>query len=130
MYSSKGLNGLINFPTPLANGLVYLDMGSNDLDNKGASRLLEWVAKSSFNTLQTLLVDYNVLTQIPTQIPDLVALNSLDISGNQILSIGNGAMRFTTPVLKLYVSKNNISIIHPGAFQGIFGKQVDDCSIY
>ena len=118
MYNSKGLNDMKYYPTPLTKGLVYLDLGSNDLDDEGANRLLEWITKSSFNTLQTLYADYNFLTQIPIQIPNFVALNTLEITRNQISSIGEGALRFNAPVLRLFAANNNISSIQPGAFQG------------
>ena len=119
-YSSQGLNNIINFPTVLARGLNYIDLGTTGLDDGGASRILDWISKSSFNTLQTLYLDYNSLTHVPTQIPSLTALHALEISGNQISLLGTGAFRFTAPVTKILAAGNQIKTIQPGAFQGKF----------
>jgi len=84
------------------------------------SRMLDWILISSAKTLETLAIDFIRIAEIPSQIPSFTALNYLDLDRNSIITIKNGTLRFSVPVLKLNLGRNNITSIEPGAFQGIF----------
>lgn len=117
-YNSKGLNNLMVYPPALSSGLNDLDSGANGLDDFGVSRLLNWAIESSNQTLQTLYLDSNLLTQPPGQIPNFLALSAIDMSYNTITELRTGSLWLTAPVLRLYVSGNKISRVLPDAFGG------------
>ena len=119
LYASKGLNEMIDFPT-LSNGLTNVDIGGNSIDNPAASRILNWLIKSSADTLSTLYLDSNSLTDVPPQIPSLNKLVFLEMSFNQIKTIRTGELRFNSAVTNLHLRSNVIDTIQSGAFQGNF----------
>jgi len=119
-YGSRGLNDAVDFPQTLSKGLVRVNLGSCSLDDIGAGKMLDWLVSSSSKTLTTLLMQTNYVTNIPTQIPLMTTLNYLDLSSNRLTIIRAGELRFTSPVIMLALTTNNVATIQPGAFQGIF----------
>jgi len=59
------------------------------LDHNYISTLGVQCFSSMVNSLQTLTLSYNLLTQIPTEINNLVNLHTLDVSHNAITTVKN-----------------------------------------
>lgn len=114
---SQGLNEWISFPH-LANGLKEVYLGSNGLDDRGINRILNWLLKSSEETVKSLSLDGNGLTSLPAQIPFFARLEDLDVSYNKISFIPTGSLNFSVAVSRLDLSLCPITRIEPGAFQG------------
>jgi len=118
-YGSRGLNEAVDFPQPLSRGLVQVNLYSCGLDDIGTAKFLDWLVSSSTNTLTTLLMKTNYVTNIPTQIPLMTALKNLELSFNRLTTIRAGELNFTSPVAMLTMVANKISTIQPGAFEGM-----------
>ncbi len=119
-YGSRGLNDAVDFPPSLSQGLVQVNLGSCALDDNGATKMLDWLVSTSSKTLTTLLMKTNSVTNVPTQIPSMTALNYLELSSNRLTIIRTGELRFTSPVAVVTLTANKIATIQPGAFQGMF----------
>lgn len=118
-YNSVGLNNLMNWPPVLINGLTDVDVGANGLDDSGVFRFLDWLVRSPSNyTMNTLYLDSNQLIKVPAAISSFVGLSALDMSYNKIEELKTGDLWLTAPVVRLYVSGNQISTIAPRSVQG------------
>jgi len=116
----RGLNDAITFPHLSTSGLERLRLFSGEHSDASISRILDWILLSSAKTLKCLDVHDVKITKVPSQIPSFTALDHLDLYGNSITDIKNGALSFSVPVSRLILSNNNISGIESGAFQGKF----------
>ena len=119
-YASQGLNETTDFPPVLANGLKEVNLGSCSIGNNAASRILNWILKSSNETLTTLYLDFNSLSVIPPQISWLPKISYIELSFNQISIIRSGEFHFISPVNTVYVRANKVSTVEYNSFQGIF----------
>ena len=117
LYASRGMNEIFDFPI-LENGLTTVDVGGTSIDSSAASRILNWLIKSSADTLSTLYLDSNSLTALPPQITSLNKLIYLELSYNQIKTVRTGELRFNSAITNLYLRANLIENIQAGAFQG------------
>ncbi len=118
-YNSVGLNNLMNWPSVLINGLTDVDVGANGFDDNGIFRFLDWLVRSPSNyTMNTMYLDSNQLVKVPAAISSFVGLSALDMSYNKIEELGTGDLWLTAPVVRLYVSGNQISKIAPRSIQG------------
>ncbi|EFX61242.1 hypothetical protein DAPPUDRAFT_340376 [Daphnia pulex] len=86
-------------------------------------RILNWTLQYSADTLETLLLDQNDLTDIPWQfgVPSFSKLYSLSLDEQKrgVLSIPTDSF-YIIPDEYLYVAYNSLTTIEPGAFQGDF----------
>lgn len=118
-YNSVGLNNLMNWPPVLVNGLTDVDTGANGFDDNGVFRFLDWLVRSPSNyTMTTMYLDSNQLGKVPAAISSFVGLSALDMSYNKIEELKAGDLWLTAPVVRLYVSGNQISKIAPQSIQG------------
>lgn len=101
--------------------VIQLNCRSASLDDAKASQILDtmlsWPGVSPLRLLDML---DNRLTRVPSQLPQFVLLNSIDLSNNLITNVEANAFNFSTATLtSLSLSSNSISSIQEGAFQGI-----------
>ncbi len=122
LYNVTGFNEpILTFPTLPTSGLKSFEFAvSGKHTDASVSRMLDWILLSSAKTLEKLSIDYVGITQVPFQIPSFKALKHLNLIGNAISTIRNGSLLFSVPVTKIFMRSNNISLIEPGAFRGIY----------
>ena len=117
----SGLNEWTSFP-PNINNLDSIILLSNNLNDTGIGRILEWQLDTSANTLKTLQLDSNSLTKIPSQIKSFVNLKSVSLDNQQqgIETISTGSLAFPKSTKISSISLNNLKTqtIEPGAFEG------------
>lgn len=106
--------------------VIQLDCRSASLDDAKASQILDtmlsWPGVSPLRLLDML---GNRLTRVPSQLPQFVLLNSIDLSNNLITNVEANAFNFSTATLaSLSLSSNSISSIQEGAFQGNYGNSI------
>ncbi|KAK2168509.1 hypothetical protein LSH36_16g04019 [Paralvinella palmiformis] len=95
--------------------LESLNVGHNELhelENVGALKQLRW-----------LNAEWNHLTEL--DLTDLDALQSIDVSGNQLKMLPGGWLGAKENLQLLNVSHNMITSIHPEAFAGLSLQQLD-----
>lgn len=131
--SIVGLNGFNNtclkFPPPPPKGLSYLSITEcYDLGTAAVQNILsKWVRPTSTDTLKTLLLSFNTLTSIPSEIAKFNELNDVQcVEQKRPLAIQSGSFNFKKPKSSLDFtrrildfSSSHITSISPGAFQGI-----------
>jgi hypothetical protein len=90
------------------------------LNNQTIENALDSIVSSSVvNTLAELILTYNGLTQVPSQIQLFSQLQNVTLSDNNISSAGNGSLAFSTSKLqRLYLNRNGLSHFESEAFQG------------
>ena len=120
--SSTGLNEWTIFPK-LSRGLSRLSLHSNEIQDAAMDRIINWTVAYSVDTLESLGIESNNLTNIPSKLqissfPKLQYLN-LDSQENGIRIIPRGSFGFAAPNYTLSADNNKIEIIEDGAFQGI-----------
>jgi len=122
LYNVTGFNeSVITFPTLASGGLKsFAFVVSGEHTDASVSRMLDWILLSSAKTLEILNIDYVGITEVPSQIPSFNALRDLNLIGNSISAIKNGSLSFSVPVTKIFMWSNNITLIEPGAFRGIY----------
>jgi len=123
---STGLNEWSAFPQ-LAGGSADLYLSTNDIQDDAMNRVLNWTFQYSANTLNSLDLRSNELTQIPKQLqapnsfPNLQYLNLDDQkTGIPLITTGSISCPSSPSNYYLYASKNRITTIDAGAFQGYF----------
>ena len=121
MYFSTGLNEWTAFPN-LARGLSALLLYSNEIQDAAMNRILNWAAKYSADTLQTLRLNDNNITKIPVQLQvaspfTKLQILSLQTQKTEIPLIPRGSF-YAIPPFILAASSNGIANIKDGAFQG------------
>jgi Leucine-rich repeat (LRR) protein len=99
-------------------GLKSLSLIS--LYNKTIENALDSIASSSvIDSLTELILTYNGLTQVPSQIQLFTQLENVTLSDNNISTAGNGSLAFCTPKLqRLYLIRNGLNHFESEAFQG------------
>ena len=121
IYNSDGLNNWAIFPNT-SQGLTNLYLQSSSIQNDPMDRILNWTLEHSTDTLKTLYIDNNHLTNIPRQIPNFKQLEYLNMDNqypDDIATVPSGAFTFNAPVSNINCRGNGIAKIEPGAFQGI-----------
>ena len=120
--SSKDLNQWTKFPN-LGNGLTRLVLNDNGMTDATMDRILSWASNTSAKTLNWLSLNENSLTKVSRQISTFTAIKkfSMDKQKTGIPSISNDTFRFSSPIANFSASRNNITTIQPGSFQGFGG---------
>ncbi len=111
-------------PPTLARGLVKLLLARlSDFNETSLDLFLNWVLKSSENSLEELEVDkIESLTKIPRQIALFNQLKVLRLVGDSWneLALPTGSLRFSSPIREIYLHFYSITRIEAGTFQGDF----------
>ena len=117
--NSRGLDKWNAFPHPIYR-LESIDIGMNEMGDEAIDRILQWIVDSpSVNTLKSLNLELNVLTQIPHQLPSFKKLERIYLRNNLFnQTILSGSLNFSYPVKHVSLASCGISNIQPGAFQG------------
>jgi Leucine-rich repeat (LRR) protein len=90
------------------------------LNSETIENALNSISSSALvNSLVSLSLTQNGLTQVPPQIQELSKLQNLYLSTNEISKASNGSLAFTTPLRNLQLTSNGLTTIEPAAFQGI-----------
>ena len=109
-----GLNDWNELPQ-LVNGLYFLALNENGLNDVQINNILQWVQKSpSYNILTRLWLNSNALTRIPSQIKDFSRLLGIDLRNQQNPGFGKiSAVSFPNSLETLELSFCNITDIEP-----------------
>ena len=122
IHQSYGLREITSFPK-LSRGLkafrLFGNAETSALNDAAAKRFLDWILESSSATLETLQLNYNVLTEVPEQIPSFTSLSSLSLQNNFIALVRQCSLVFTAPVKTFLLHSNKLRTIQPGAIQGL-----------
>lgn len=125
IHRSYDLRELTTFPT-LSKGLkafrLYGNAETSALNDPAVGRILDWVLESSAGSLETLQLNYNVLTEVPAQISRFKALHSLYIQNNFISLVPSCSVLFTAPVRSFAFHSSKLQHLKPNAFQGDFSR--------
>jgi hypothetical protein len=70
------------------------------------------------STVYKMMMDANLLTQVPQGLTKLINLAAVDLSSNVITTVKAGAFALTAPVEGISLDDNNITMIEPAAFPG------------
>uniref|UniRef100_A0A8C4XAA8 Toll-like receptor 4 n=1 Tax=Erpetoichthys calabaricus TaxID=27687 RepID=A0A8C4XAA8_ERPCA len=103
----------INQIFPNISDLLFLDLSSNKLKNKG-------INKHSFRhmiNLENLNLEKNLLHSVPKHLPK--SLKTLILKGNKIVSVSKDAFLKMTNLEQLGLSHNKIFKVAPSAFKGL-----------
>ncbi|XP_051778568.1 podocan [Erpetoichthys calabaricus] len=98
---------------PNISDLLFLDLSSNKLKNKG-------INKHSFRhmiNLENLNLEKNLLHSVPKHLPK--SLKTLILKGNKIVSVSKDAFLKMTNLEQLGLSHNKIFKVAPSAFKGL-----------
>ena len=121
---ATGLAEWDQFPK-LISGLSRVMISNCAMDDAAIDRILKWlISTPTKNTLNSLMISFNVLTKIPRQISffENSSLVDIAISVNSISTLRSGSFNFSAffPVVHLNLQSNGIEWIDPGSFQGLF----------
>ena len=125
LIESQGLAQLTDFPN-INNGLKYLDLMGNEMGDVAIDRILDCILHSSADTLVSLNLERNALTQIPRQLSNFKMLRRINLSRNQLNTIVLfGSLSFSNETGDLFQEKEldlascGITAIESNAFQGL-----------
>lgn len=106
--------------------VIQLNCRSASLDDAAASQILDTMLSfPGVSPLRLLDMYDNRLSRVPSQLPQFVLLNSIDLSYNLITNVEYNAFNFSTATLtSLILSRKSISSIEEGAFQGNYGNSI------
>ncbi|XP_046651759.1 oplophorus-luciferin 2-monooxygenase non-catalytic subunit-like [Daphnia pulicaria] len=92
------------------------------LDSQTIENALDKISSSPVvDILEELILTFNGLTQVPSQIQLFSQLQNVTLSDNNISTAENGSLAFSTPKLKrLFLNRNGLSHFESEAFQGDF----------
>ncbi len=116
-----GLNLITNFPGQEVPGLQQVYLTDNNLDDQTTEKILtSIVSTASVDTLKTLSLAYNRLTQIPPQTLSFTQLNDLSLAGNDIPFITSTSLALQAPRIdRLALTNVSLVDIEPGALRSI-----------
>lgn len=109
------------FPEPFVRGITELCLSfHNNLDDSMLSRILEWVLKSSADSLREFDIFQNKkMTTIPPQVGNFTKLVYFSASHNGLpLSLSEGSLKFGGPIENIHLTSSQITNILPGTFEG------------
>jgi hypothetical protein len=91
------------------------------LDSQTIENALDKISSSPVvDILEELILTFNGLTQVPSQIQLFSQLQNVTLSDNNISTAENGSLAFSTPKLKrLFLNRNGLSHFESEAFQGL-----------
>ena len=94
---------------------VTISCAGLSLDDSTVETLVD---KISWAPINTLILDENRLTQVPTNLAQLANVTTLSLASNGLTSIGSGELNLKATVVSLDVSNNSISTIATDALPG------------
>ena len=118
---SPDLNDWAIFPR-LTRGLEIMSLSYNEIRDSPMENILNWVISNSANTLQSLDIYGNNLTNIPRQMSSFSNLIEINVAFQKTknLSISTGSFSLSSQVSRIDAQYCGIENIEPGAFQGNF----------
>ena len=78
----------------------------------------------TWSPVDTMLLDGNQLTVVPPGLPQITGLVDLNLSSNQITSIGSTELQLTGKVLRINLSSNNITALADNCFPGSLSSSI------
>lgn len=114
-------SGNVKLPAILPKGLTSFSLAYCNMDDNAINFILsKWVLPSSKNTLVTLNLSGNTITQIPPSVSSFAALTNFIANNNGKLSvIKPAAFTFNAPVQTISMEGGNqIASVAAGAFKG------------
>ena len=117
----KNLSDWKNFPI-LINGLKRLELSGDWLSDGVIDGILEWIIKSSNETLRKLELENNCLTRIPPTLKSFSRLVRILLDHQTEPGFGHlGAFTFNnaSAIIELGLMGTHIKSIAPGFFQGV-----------
>lgn len=116
-----GLSLIADFPGQEVPGLQQVYLTDNNLDDQTTEKILtSIVSTASVDTLKTLSLAYNRLTQIPPQTLSFTQLNDLSLAGNDIPFITSTSLDLQAPRIdRLALTNVSLVDIEPGALRSI-----------
>ena len=114
-------SGNVKLPAILPKGLTSFSLAYCNMNNNAVNLILsKWVLPSSKNTLVTLNLSGNTLTQIPPIVSSFAKLTNFIANNVKLSVIQPAAFIFNTPVQTISMEGGNqIASIAAGAFKGI-----------
>ena len=94
---------------------VTINCAGQKLGNSAVATLVD---KISWAPIDTLILDGNLLTQVPANLAQLANVTTLSLASNGFTSIGSGELNLKATVVSLDVSNNSISTIAANALPG------------
>lgn len=88
-------------------------------DTKTSQILSAFLSNPSISPLGAVTLNDNLLTKVPEELNRFPQLVFINLAGNNIRVIPTGAFKFTATADHVLLYENEISLIEPGAFQGL-----------